>query len=597
MKVRKLLNLFRFKLIFIFIIGLAVFVVLAQTLKKSANDFEPAKEFPRDALVYAQFRDLPALIKLWEESELKAKYLESGNFAGLQVSHLGIKLAERWTDLSNGIGFNLDLPTVAGFSENQAAIAIYDIGKLDIVFVAPLRDEIFQASQFFQKQANFETIAFDEDLTYYSCEIDVDRARQKQKVVFANVKGHFVLATNEKLLRRTIANIKNQTKNDRLFEENAFKELAERNVLHSAAVWVNQAKLNEDYYFRHYWLMRNVDELKSLRAGLFDFEMRDGQITEHRDFLLKEKQAGSNGSISKKNRAQMVGLLPENAPYFRLQTVENKLSSAAGSLFETILDKAVITKTKRNVSYSDDYYSDLKYQTDQSENFDININEVNILEDEAMIEESESRIKTDFQEVLAPTRPRLMLKSVLPEALEHPLFADFNKLIVLQLDSPSNLSTAKLEKVLQKALAQRLVISTPEARFDWKNAAENNLSWRELKVPLLSFEICYALKNNYLIVSNSADLLKTVLAADNQPKSITFPNFEGFDEVTVIRFDQRDAAFDQIMSRFDGENESSDFLTGNISSLLNTLSAVRYVEIKRKASVEQLQEDINFILK
>jgi len=42
--------------------------------------FGLAEDFPRGALVYAQFKDLPALIKQWDQSRLKQQYLESANY-------------------------------------------------------------------------------------------------------------------------------------------------------------------------------------------------------------------------------------------------------------------------------------------------------------------------------------------------------------------------------------------------------------------------------------------------------------------------------------------------------------------------------------
>ena len=62
---------------------------------------------------------------------------------------------------------------------------------------------------------------------------------------------------------------------------------------HFATVWVDQAKLNDDYYFRHYWLMQNLDQLKAIRACMFDLELKDGTWIERRDFL-------STGKIDRK---------------------------------------------------------------------------------------------------------------------------------------------------------------------------------------------------------------------------------------------------------------------------------------------------------
>ncbi|HRH46687.1 MAG TPA: hypothetical protein PKY82_33895, partial [Pyrinomonadaceae bacterium] len=194
--------------------------------KTSSKDkFSQAKDFPNGALVYLQITDLPQAIKLWNESKLKEKYQESQNFKEFQLSHLGIKLTERFKGLSDATGFSIDLQTLSGLAEKQAAVAIYDIGKLDIVFIAPMNEELFSATMFAQNSSSFEENELADGTTFYVLEAEVDRQRQKQKVIFANIKGRFVLATSEKLFLQTIVAIKGK---QRLYDEMNFKNLSER---------------------------------------------------------------------------------------------------------------------------------------------------------------------------------------------------------------------------------------------------------------------------------------------------------------------------------------------------------------------------------
>ena len=44
-------------------------IVFAALSQKKNEPFAQAKDFPRDALVYAQITDLPTFIKLWNESK------------------------------------------------------------------------------------------------------------------------------------------------------------------------------------------------------------------------------------------------------------------------------------------------------------------------------------------------------------------------------------------------------------------------------------------------------------------------------------------------------------------------------------------------
>jgi len=139
----------------------------------------------------------------------------------------------------------------------------------------------------------------------------------------------------------------------------------------------------------------------------------------------------------------------------------------------------------------------------------------------------------------------------------------------------------------------------------WETRSDSGLAWRSLSLPMLGWEICYALKDNALIVSNSNEMMKAVLDSHekNQPPSVS----TDVDELTIIRFDRRKESFDDIVNVLDAEaikqannNETSgsqEFFSGNISSLLNVASDVSRIEIKRKSSGNNLHEQIELVLK
>src|SRR5262245_33249986 len=133
----------------------AAFLVYAKIAAR-AEDFKQAEDFPRDALIYVQIRDLPALIKLWNDSDLRRKYLESAKFKNFQSNHLALKLAERAGEIDFGLGVFPDLGFASTLSETSAAMAVYDIGRMEFVFVAPMSEEKILASKLFQMQTDFE---------------------------------------------------------------------------------------------------------------------------------------------------------------------------------------------------------------------------------------------------------------------------------------------------------------------------------------------------------------------------------------------------------------------------------------------------------
>ena len=600
----------KLKIIISLLVSGTIAIVYSQNSVKS---FAPAADFPRGAIIYTQFTDLSAFVKLWNESQLKQNYLESENFAQFENSHLALKLASRWQEFCDAGGFSIDLDAISSISETRAAIAVYDIGRLDLVFIAPVNDEIFAASQFFQNQSQFEQTKLEDGTVFYSKNVEADRGRQKQKIVFANTQGRFILATSEKLLFQTLATISGKNVKSSLAAEPAFKVLSEKVKPHTATVWVDQAKLNDDYYFKHYWLSGNVEDLKKFRAGMFDFEINDEKWTERREFLLTEKQSGSTEEIDQSEAKRLSAMLPDDIPFYKLQTAANNpgLVNAAvqNTLFDSLERQHKTNDSSRNrqsFGYENFYSSKTSYRGDYSyldNDYDKTIDDA---EDAGITEETDDspqidrkkKIADELQTALAPALPQFVLTAQQPEILSAPLFAEFRKAAILTLRAPQNVNREKLETALAEKLKNQLTIADSAAVLNWETKTENNQQWRELNLPMLGWGISYAFKNDRLIFSNNAELLKSIIFSEKKP--VETPVESRFDELTVIRPGEHRQFFEQLMGSLAGENTAdpaSDFFAGNIGSLLNIGSDVSRIEINRKTSAANLHEEINIIFK
>ncbi len=593
----------------LFVFGAIVFAYSQTSEKPFAN----AADFPRGALIYVQFADLPTFIKQLNESKLKQDYLESENFAQFENRHLALKLASRWQEFNEASGFPIDLNTFGNVSETRAAIAVYDIGRLDAVFIAPVNDEIFAASQFFQNQSQFEETELEDGTHFYSADVAADRGRQHQKLVFTNFSGRFILATSEKLLLQTLSNINGKSPKNSLADEPSFKNLSEKVTPHTATVWLDQAKLNDDYYFKHYWLAGNIEDLKKFRAGMFDFEMSEEKWTERREFLLAETQTENDEKINATGANNLSAMLPENMPFYKLQAAANKpdllADSIENSLYERLEKKRESRKkswNRQNYSY-DNFYSsgsdDWNNYSYLNDDYDKTIDDA---EDAGVVEETknspevdaEKQFRNDLQTALAPANPQIVLTAQIPQMLPAPLFAEFRKTVIVTLRAPENLNREKLENVLAAKLRVQLTITDSAAKLDWETKIENNKQWRELNLPMLGWGISYSLKGDKLIFSNSAELLKIIIFSDKKVEEIQSET--QFDDLTIIRLGEHEKFFDQIMNTLakeTAEDVSGDFFAGNIGSLLNVASDVSRIEISRNLFGNYLHEEINFIFK
>jgi hypothetical protein len=605
-------------------------IVYARSTRSSKNAYSLAADLPRGALVYAQFRNVPELINQWEQSQLKERYLNSTNFQQLQHRHLALKLISRWEEFNNVIGFPLDLGAIGSSTDGAAAVAIYDIGQIDLLFVAPISDEKLALTQFFKSKDKFEEVETPDGLTYYSQKVEADRGRQKQVLAFATLNGRFLLGTNEKLFLRALANIKNRIAKDSLADDPSFKTLSQKVAPHFATVWVDQSRLNNDYYFKHYWLMQNADDLKNIRAGIFDLERQESKWIERREFLTTAPAERRNSVMSTAELRQLYSRIPDDAPFVRLQSVANDAALSGKVIRDTLLDSPVEQDSPSRSwswdSYSsddfypisdDDYdsydryaYLDNSYDTTINDPYDARITGRAEPGVNPMAEELERQFLAGLQNVLSPAHPSTVAVTTTPHVTQGPLFAEFRRVAIFSLQSPGNLRRELLEQTVAQGAQSRLTVVNSGSQLKWESHNDAGLNWRSLDLPMLGWEICYAIKDNMLIVSNSNEMIKDVLQSHEK---IQLSATGEIDELTIIRLDRRKESLDDIVNVLDADaikqqegssaddnssgKGSQEFFSGNISSLLNVASDVSYVEIKRRSSGNNLHEEIELVLK
>jgi hypothetical protein len=616
-------------------------LINAVSAGRAASGFELANDFPRGAVVYAQFKDLPAAIKQWDESALKERYLKSVNYQKLWSRHLANKLFSRWEEFNDATGFSLGLSAFGAVADNRAAVAVYDIGRLELVVIAPLSEEKFAATRFFQNKDNFEEVEAPGGTVYYLSDVDADNGRQKQQIGFAQLRGRFVLATSEKLLLRAIANIGanigGQAKKDRMTDEPSFQTLSKTTAPHFMTVWVNQSQLNDDWYFKRYWAMRNAEDLKHLRAGIFDLELQNDRWVERREFLLDGRAPNHGEALSRQSLEQIERVIPVNAPFAQIRAVGGDQNAAADMIRDALFDgKIEVVKGSRDWSWSRydsgdfevadeededshggsrySYLSD-RYNLDVDDADDARERGAGEIDDAAIRSKGEERSSAALRSALQTARPSVAAKIAEPHAVEGPLFAEFRRAAVIALDNPPALERAALERAITGLAASRLMIAGAPAVFEWNDRSASGAEWREMRLPMLGRAVGYGLRGKHLIISNNAELLASLMTGVQSKRHIQTQS--PVHELTVIRLGARRTAFDQIFAKLDeprikaywkerrgeevkqlGPNEPSmEFFSGEIAGLLDVAAPVDQIRIQRSYAGGRLREEVTAFLK
>ena len=615
------------------VIGIAINAVSAS---RASSGFELAKDFPRGAVVYAQFKDLPAAIKQWDESALKERYLASVNYQKLWSRHLANKLFSRWEEFNEAAGFSLGAQAFGAIADNRAAIAVYDIGRLDLVVIAPLSDAKFAVTQFFQHKDNFEEIELPGGTVYYLSDVEADKGRQKQQIGFAQLKGRFVIATSEKLLLRAIANIGGQAKKDRMSDEPSFQTLGKTVTPHFMTVWVNQTQLNDDWYFKRYWAMSAAEELKNIRAGIFDLELQSDRWVERREFLLDGRVSKAGEALSKQSLQQIERIIPAPVPFAQIRAVGGD-QNAAVEMVRDALFGGKIEESSRSRDWSwrrydnsdfevaavdEHFYGHSRYSC-LSYRYDLEVDDpeeagerdAGEVDDAAIRLKGEEKFSALLRSALRPARPSVAAKIGEPRAVEGPLFAEFRRAAIIALENPASLERESLERAVAGLAASRLMIAGAPATFGWNSRSANGAEWREMQLPALGRAVGYGLRGKHLIISNSPELLASLMTNAQSKREIQ--SHSPVQELTIIRLSERKSAFDQIFAKLDeprikaywkerrgeeikqlGPNEPSmEYFSGELASLLDVTAPVEQIRIQRSYAGGRLREEVAAILK
>lgn len=602
---KKLRNLLIFALITI---------VLALIIKaQSANDTRPlAADFPRGALVFAQVNDLPKMLQSWNESKLKERYLSSNNYEQFLNRHLATKLIERVNEFGFALGFDFNDHFFQELSNQQAAIALYDIGRIEFVFIAPLDEEKYLLSQLVTLESELEKIELKPSVSYFAKTLEVDRGRQKQLLTFALLDGKFILANNEQLMIRTLNNVTakvNSQTTDRLNADPNYQALIKKIKPHYATIWVAQEKLNQDWYFRNYWIMNNITDLKNIRAAIFDIELQDKEWREERYFLTKSNL--TTNQISALETQNLYKLVPQNLPYFKIEAITSadQISKLIHNyMFDNDIEPEKSDNSRSNYrsyyvntddtyeSYYDSYYL-------YGSNYEKEINDPIDADDlEVTPENSYYNRQTaldNLREIFSTSQAKALVKMQQPQAIEGALFAEFHKAFVINLGNPTQFNSLAFEKAIARLAADSTMIAGNSASLFWKDSQDKRS--RVLVMPMLGWQLSYTLKNNNLVFSNDSSLLKEISSNIAKPKKHSAITSKALTNLTVINFSNREQTFDNIFNKIQSSSinsyrqthaggEIQDFFVNNIASLLDTISPVETITITRDSSSNYLHE-------
>lgn len=286
---------------------------------------------PDGALLYLEAKDFRALLKDWNNSAEKRTWLEGDDYAAFSRSRLFERLSQAQDEFSTTASLQADSGLLSSIAGQQSALALYDIGNLDFVYVTRMDENAVQATPLWQVRSKFEQRT--EGSAQFFAHHD---AQSNRTAAFAARDGWLVLGTREDLVAGVLDRIQG-THAHSLADEEWFADAVKQATgpVDDLRMVLNLEKIVPSPYFRSYWVQRNITEMKQYRAALCDLH-RSAQAYREDRFLLRKPnaQAAATGDVQ-----ALANLAPEDAIWYGAQASPNSRDVLA-AMRENLLDLA-----------------------------------------------------------------------------------------------------------------------------------------------------------------------------------------------------------------------------------------------------------------
>jgi hypothetical protein len=273
-----------------------------------------AKLMPAGALLYLHSPDFAALLQEWNASPERKSWLASDNYQVFSRSRLFLRLQEAQGEFAVAAGAPPNMPFLESVAGSESALAIYDIGNLEFLYITRLPAARAMENALWQGKEKFEPRKA-ADIAYY-----VHTEPTKHRLVaFAVTNDYLLLATREDLMAGALSALSGKAMRTLPDESWFASATAAARRPGDLRLVLNLAALVKSPHFRSYWIQRNVSALRQYRAEVADVYRSPNEIREER-VLLRNPAEGAAPEPAASDEAGIAGLLrlvPDDAGFYR----------------------------------------------------------------------------------------------------------------------------------------------------------------------------------------------------------------------------------------------------------------------------------------
>lgn len=567
-----------------------------QQTRPISDQLKLAGVMPRGPLVYVQARDLASLMKTWMASSVRAKFYDSPSFKAFSQSRVFLKFQDRRADIEKATGIGIDESRLAEFAGGASALSIYDIGKLEMVFVTEVPRARAIATLLFKQLPQFQERSA-EGASYYAREFTTDNGNLNQQFCFAYSDGKLIVTTTEGLMIRALKNAQQAGEDSALSDVMATAERATGFSANEVTLWLDQSKLNQNRHFRSYWIHRSAPA--NIQSGLIDLRITPQGLGERRWFVLKDQS--SERMLTADQASALMRMAPPDAQLVEARSLsasrEELNAAISQTFFGKLHDEASIPNQFVDHSSSDDGTRTERYSRLDTR-FDIDVDDETAPRTGG--KQSSSAIKQEpaaaqfekiIDTVLATAAPVGYCEMVRSRVEAGRPFVRFERAIVIET-SASAMDRSGFERAVTDEMRWRFVVAGIDPRLEW----QDETGVRYLAQSLLEQGAAYFVSGKYLVLSSSREFARDIMRAATTAAQTRIDGPADF--YALVRISNAKPVFDTLMKKLDGPVETSEgeeppvrFFSDNLSSLV-AATAFREMRLRRETAGDVMIERV-----
>lgn len=553
------------------VVAIACAALRWATVQQPAQSGQPLSKYvPAGAMLYLEAKDFRSLLNDWNASPEKQKWTGSPGYEVFSGSRLFLRLSAAGDQFAAAAGIPPDEKFLSEVAGDHSALAVYDIGKLQLLYITHLESAKSMQTALWEMRSKFEPRSIGA-ATFY-----VRRDEKSEREVAFAVSGEYLLlATRADLLAGALQLMSGgavrNIETEQWFQQGtrAAKDPGDLRMV------LNMETIVPDGYFRTYWVQQNITDLSQYSAAVSDL-VRNGKLYTEERVLIRKSEAQSVLSREDLSAAgDLVGIAPANAGWFEAVAAPESTGS-----FELLKTKLL----EPHISSAPDLQTAPAVRLTNGETGSGADLETRI--DEPIAKRQAGQEKSALQALMENARLRASLQVQSTSRDATGVFVRTSTAVALVSDSNWN------ENDVRSALAAfvRPTLTASELGVGWQQKP----GYQELDGLL---PLAVAVRANYLVVANDPALMQEMLANLDRKREQRPAQY-----VAVFRHDRERENFHRLSEVVDRPAAHSDanagdqpqFFSGTVASLSGSLARVARETIVVRSDGDKLRQTVTY---